>query len=190
MCSKSFIHSLWGISKMPHCIRDLQMKYSQEVPRGAHYLSLTVTNRFGLSSPSVVTNGFLKIFETTEVPGSSAEIFAVKRIPYACPCWKQLLFAIKKQKQKKKRQKKKHLQLNHSIGITFLQFQDNPNFASILFIPEHVSDILFSCRHTSNTPIFKNIFRAGSIPVGEVQNGSLQNKNKSKFKFLLKEQNV
>lgn len=86
MCSKSLIPSLWGISNMPYCICDLQMKSCQEVPRGAHYLSLTVTNRFGLSSPSVVTNGFLKIFQTTEVPGSSAEIFAVKRNPYACPC--------------------------------------------------------------------------------------------------------
>lgn len=98
-CSESLIHSLWGISNTPYCFCDLQMKYSQ-VPRGAHYLSLMVTNSFGLSSPSVVTNGFLKIFKTTEVPESSAEIFAVTRNPYACSCWRQLIFAIKRKKKK------------------------------------------------------------------------------------------
>lgn len=71
---------------MPSCFCDLQIKYNQEVPSGGYYLSLTVTNRFGLSSPSVVTNRFLKIFEKTEVPENNAEIFSVKKNPYACPC--------------------------------------------------------------------------------------------------------
>lgn len=60
---------------MPSCFCDLQMKYNQQVPSGGLYLSLTVTNRFGLSSSSVVTNRFLKIFETTEVLESNAEFF-------------------------------------------------------------------------------------------------------------------
>lgn len=85
ICRKSFIHSLWGISNTLSCFCDLQMKYNQVVPSGGHYLWLTVTNRFGLSSPSTVTNRFLKIFETTEVPESNAEISALKKNPYACP---------------------------------------------------------------------------------------------------------
>jgi len=62
------------------------MNYNQEVPSGGHCLSLTMTNSFGLSSPGIVTNRFLKIFETTKVPDNNAEIFAVKKNPYPCPC--------------------------------------------------------------------------------------------------------